>query len=99
MKDEEIMSKVPESLKDYVYVVDGTVNARQKLPENLVEEFEKFKKSLEIPKCPNCGANLTLLMPDGKVFYCNTCGKYYKNENGTVGEETTNPYTNTEALY
>lgn len=32
------------------------------------------------------------LMPDGSHLYCNRCEKYYSNNNGNVGDETTSPY-------
>ncbi len=49
--------------------------------------------------CPNCGTALTFLMPDGTRLYCNKCNKYYLNDNGNVGEETTSPYTRDDVLY
>ena len=52
-----------------------------------------------IPECPNCGEPLTFLMPAGKVLNCNKCNKYFKNNNGKVGEETSSPYTNKDVFY
>lgn len=39
------------------------------------------------------------LMPDGRVLNCNKCNKYYKNDNGKAGSETSSPYTNDDVLY
>lgn len=52
-----------------------------------------------ILKCPNCGERLTYLMPSGSHLYCDKCNKYYKNDNGNVGEETENPHTKKDVLY
>ena len=49
--------------------------------------------------CPNCKERLTFLMPSGKYLYCNNCGKYYIKQNGTVGKETSSPYTRDDVLY
>lgn len=55
--------------------------------------------SNNIPICPNCSEKLTFMMPDGKTLYCNSCKKYYVNNNGVAGEETGSPYTRTDVLY
>ncbi len=39
------------------------------------------------------------LMPDGRKLHCNKCNKYYLNDNGNVGDETSTPYTNKDVLY
>lgn len=57
------------------------------------------KKTLKVLKCPNCGENLMILMPDGEILSCNSCNKYYMNNNGSVGKETTTPYTRKDVLY
>ena len=69
--------------------------------DNIAEYIENIEKSVGkfIPKCPACYEKLTFLMPDGQTLHCNKCGKYYKNENGDVGEETSSPYTRTDVLY
>ena len=69
--------------------------------DNIAEYIENIEKSVGkfIPKCPVCYEKLTFLMPDGQTLHCNKCGKYYKNENGDVGEETSSPYTRTDVLY
>ena len=52
------------------------------------------------PRCKNCGSVLSLCAPSGNVFFCNKCGKYYINpKDGTVGEETSSPYTRKNVLY
>jgi len=57
------------------------------------------KKEKKIPVCPNCGERLMFLMPDGQVLSCNKCNKYYKNNNGEAGEETSSPYNRNDVLY
>lgn len=57
------------------------------------------KKEKKIPACPNCGERLMFLMPDGQVLSCNKCNKYYKNNNGEAGEETSSPYNRNDVLY
>ena len=59
----------------------------------------KKEKETSLPKCPVCDGFLTRLMPDGATLYCNKCEKYYKNDNGNVGEETTSPYIRNDVLY
>ena len=49
--------------------------------------------------CPNCKERLTLLMPGGTKLYCKKCEKYYLNNNGSVGEETTSPYNKKDVMY
>lgn len=56
-------------------------------------------KNKSVLKCPNCNEVLTFLMPDAQTLYCNKCEKYYKNENGNVGEQTTSPYTKNNVYY
>lgn len=96
---DDIINTIPESLKQYVYVHNGDIYAKQKLPIELEHEYEVFKRKLKQPKCPNCGEPLTFLMPDGEVLNCNKCNKCFKNNNGKVGEETSSPYTNKDVLY
>jgi len=31
-------------------------------------------------------------MPDGSTLHCSKCNKYYLNNNGKVGDETSSPY-------
>lgn len=96
---DDIINTIPESLKEYVYVHNGDIYAKQKLPTELEHEYEVFKRKLKQPKCPNCGEPLTFLMPDGKVLNCNKCNKCFKNNNGKVGEETSSPYNRNDVLY
>lgn len=96
---DDIINTIPESLKQYVYVHNGDIYVKQKLPVELESEYEAFKRKLKQLKCPNCGEPLTFLMPDGKVLNCNKCNKYFKNNNGKVGEETSSPYTRNNVLY
>lgn len=49
--------------------------------------------------CPICKEKLMFMMPDGTILYCKNCNKNFKNNNGSVGEETTSPYTDSTALY
>jgi len=56
------------------------------------------KLSTGIIECPNCNDTLTFLMPNHKYLYCNTCDKFYKDNNGKI-DETTSPYTNNDRLY
>lgn len=58
-----------------------------------------FKKTDARLKCPNCNEPLMFLMPDGTTLHCNKCNKYYINNNGSVGDETTSPYTRDDVLY
>ncbi len=67
-------------------------NNQEKTEENLM-------KKKNILKCPNCDEPLTFLMPSGKTLHCNKCERYYKNDNGNVGEETTSPYAKKDVLY
>lgn len=64
------------------------------LPYNI--PFKKVDRRL---KCPNCNESLMFLAPDGTRLHCNKCDKYYINDNGSVGEETSTPYTRDDVLY
>lgn len=70
--------------------------SNNKEQKSIVENETKTKNIL---KCPNCDETLTFLMPSGKTLYCNKCERYYKNDNGNVGEETTSPYIRKDVLY
>ena len=59
MNNEEIIKLIPESLKDFVYIHDGEVCAKQKLPVELESEYEKLQRRLKQPRCAKCG---TILM-------------------------------------
>ena len=47
---DDIINTIPESLKEYVYVHNGDIYAKQKLPIELEHEFEVFKKKLKETK-------------------------------------------------
>jgi len=49
--------------------------------------------------CPKCNGMLSFLMPSGKYLYCDKCDKYYKNNNGVVGEETSKPENKDNVRY
>ena len=49
--------------------------------------------------CPICGERLMFMMPGGETLYCKNCNKYFVNDNGKVGEETSYPYTDDKADY
>ena len=72
---------------------------------NLEEKMNKFideSSVSDIPKelhCPYCNERLMYLEPDDTILYCKKCDKYFKNNNGTVGEETVSPYLDENALY
>ena len=57
------------------------------------------KEKRETPICPICGQSLSFMMSSGRILYCDKCEKYFKNDNGKVGEECKSPYTNPNALY
>ena len=66
-------------------------------PEDLYNKYvEKYNNTLV---CPNCGQKLIFMMPDGKTLHCDKCNKYYTNNNGEVGNETSSPYTRNDVLY
>ncbi len=69
------------------------------LNNNQRKIVENAMKKKNILKCPNCNEPLTYLMPSGKILHCNKCKRYYKNDNGNVGEETISPYTRKDFLY
>lgn len=52
-----------------------------------------------IAVCPICKNRLTFMMPDGKTLYCNPCNKFFINENGVAGNETSSPYENKDVFY
>ncbi len=63
------------------------------------DEELKETKEKDFLRCPICNEILMYMEPDGSTLYCKKCDKFFKNENGTVGEETTDPYPNKNVLY
>lgn len=63
------------------------------------DDFIEKLRNENVLKCPKCNEKLTFLMPSGTTLYCDKCEKYYVNDNGKVGEETSNPYTRNDVLY
>lgn len=66
---------------------------------NKIDEKIKDYEKPEILTCPTCNNNLMFMEPDGTTLYCKNCNKYFKNNNGSVGDETVSPYTDPNALY
>ena len=44
MSNEDIIRMIPESLKEFVYIHEGEVYPKQKLPVELEEEYERFQR-------------------------------------------------------
>lgn len=67
---------------------------------NSEDLYNKYmNESSNILVCPNCGEKLSFMMPDGKTLNCDKCNKYYINNNGEVGNETSSPYIDNNVLY
>ena len=76
-------------------------NEETKLKE-MLNKFvaeESITEEAKVLNCPICNERLIYLEPDGKTLYCSKCEKYFKSNDGSVGEETTSPYTDKKALY
>ena len=67
--------------------------------DSLKVTFQRVERANNMLLCPNCGFKLIFLMPDGKNLHCTKCEKYYLNNDGSVGNETTSPYDKTDVLY
>ena len=65
---------------------------------NKIADEEPVTEEKEILLCPVCNESL-MYMEQGNTLYCQKCEKFFKNDNGTVGEEATNPYKNKNAMY
>lgn len=65
--------------------------------EDLYNKYMNESKNILV--CPNCGEKLSFMMPDGKTLNCDKCNKYYINNNGEVGNETSSPYIDNNVLY
>lgn len=53
----------------------------------------------KILNCPICENTLMFMEPDGNTLWCNKCNKYFANNNGSVGSETSSPYNKDDVLY
>ena len=94
--DEELEVKLKKTEEDF--------NNREKDTkiDDLINQIDNKLESINEPKflkCPVCGENLMYMQPDASTLYCKKCNKYFKNNNGTVGEETSYPYTDPNADY
>ena len=67
--------------------------------DSIKDEKNNDNMSKELLKCPICNEYLTFLMPTGGTLYCKKCDKYFKNDDGKVGAETTSPYTRNDVFY
>ena len=76
-------------------------NEESKLEEfmNKIADEGQSIEEKEVLRCPICNERLMYMEPDGNTLYCKKCEKFFKNNNGAVGEETTDPYTDKNALY
>lgn len=77
-----------------VYAISKDKENKQNPPQ-----VNEPKIQAGILRCPSCGARLMFLMPDGSTLSCNKCNKYFRNKNGTVGEECGSPYTRKDVYY
>jgi len=59
---------------------------------------EKTKRKAP-PTCPICNGMLYFMMPSGRTLRCDRCNKYFINENGKAGRETSSPYVRKDVLY
>ena len=94
----------------YLTLDDGTetthyfakiFNSEEETKNEIINVYNEKFSAKDILKCPRCNERLMFLMPDGSHLYCNKCEKYYLNNNGDVGDETTSPYDdrNDDVLY
>ena len=93
-----------ESLEEKMKKTEEDFNNKEKDTkiDDLVDSINEKLKDTEPPKflkCPICGENLMYMEPDAITLYCRKCNKYFKNNNGTVGEEASYPYTDPKAEY
>lgn len=93
-----------ESLEEKLKKTEEVFNKREKDTkiDDLINQIDNKLESINEPKflkCPVCGENLMYMQPDASTLYCKKCNKYFKNNNGTVGEETSYPYIDSNADY
>lgn len=87
---------------DGSYIEDNQIDETANRINNVIDSINEQIKDNEEPivlSCPVCNGNLMYMEPDGTTLFCRNCNKYFKNNNGSVGEETTAPYTDPTALY
>lgn len=93
-----------EALEEKMKKTEEDFNNREKDTriDDLIDSINEKLKDTEPPKilkCPICGENLMFMEPDGNTLHCRKCNKFFKNNNGAVGDETTDPYPDPTALY
>ena len=71
---------------------------REEIMNKIADEGLTVKEK-GVLHCPVCNERLMYMEPDGNTLYCKKCEKFFKNNNGTVGEETTDPYLNKDFIY
>ncbi|MBO6244409.1 MAG: hypothetical protein J6O41_07635 [Clostridia bacterium] len=93
-----------EALEEKKKKIEEDFNNRQKDTriDDLIDSVNEKLKDKEEPKflkCPICGDNLMYMQPDSTTLCCRKCNKYFKNNNGVVGEEASYPYTDPNTDY
>ena len=83
---DDIINSIPESLREHIYIHNGNIYAKQKLPVELENDFILFKNSIsnnnkEYPRCKFCGAPTMIISTKdsngGKdALVCSSCGKF-----------------------
>ena len=97
----EIGSKLVKN-EDGTYTEDKQVDETADRINNVIDNINEQIKDNPEPKilhCQICNNNLMFMEPDGNTLHCRNCNKFFKNDNGSVGIETTNPYTDPNAIY
>ena len=83
-----------------IYLTLSELNTKTEEDRLFLNDFEsKIIEILTYPRCPICKEKLNYMMPDGTTLCCNSCNKYFTNENGKVGKETSYPYMDHNADY
>lgn len=94
--DEELEAKLKKTEENF------NNNEKGANINDLINKIDEKLENINEPKflkCPVCGENLMYMQPDATTLYCKKCNKNFKNNNGTVGEETSYPYTDPNADY